>query len=71
MKKSAQNVVKTSISGTPSKGKIAKLVEYENENKVINSVISAIIYEQSPGISFEKILQQVRKIPTGKKRKLF
>ena len=45
MKKSAQNVAKTSISGTPSKGKIAKLVEYENENKVINSVISAIIYE--------------------------
>ena len=56
VKKSAQNVAKTSISGTPSKGKIAKLVEYENENKVINSVISAIIYEQSPGISFEKIL---------------
>lgn len=70
VKKSAQNVAKTSISGTPSKGKIAKLVEYENENKVINSVISAIIYEQSPGISFEKILQQVRKIPTGKKKKI-
>ena len=63
-------MAKTSISGTPSKGKIAKLVEYENENKVINSVISAIIYEQSPGISFEKILQQVRKIPTVKKKKI-
>ena len=70
VKKSAQNVAKTSISGTPSKGKIAKLVEYENENKVINSVISAIIYEQSPGISFEKILQQVRNISTGKKKKI-
>ena len=29
--------------------------------KVINSVISAIIYEQSPGISFEKILQSSKK----------
>ena len=50
IKKSAQNIAKTSISGTPINGKTVKLVESENEIKVINSVISAIIYEQSPGI---------------------
>jgi hypothetical protein len=70
IKKSAQNVTKTSISGTPMRGKIVKLVEIESENKVINSVISAIIYEQSPGISFEKILQQIRKMSIAKKKKI-
>ena len=70
IKKSGQNIVKTSISGTPIKGKSVKLVESENEIKVINSVISAIIYEQSPGILFDKILQQVKKIPTNRKKKI-
>ena len=70
IKKSAQNIAKTSISGTPINGKSVKLVESENEIKVINSVISAIIYEQSPGIVFEKILQQVKKIPMNRKRKI-
>ena len=70
IKKSAQNITKTSISGTPIQGKVVKLVETENEFKVINSVISAIIYEQSPGISFEKILNQVKKMPENRKRKI-
>ena len=70
VKKSAQKIAKTSISGTPSKGKVVKLVENDSESKVINSVISAIIYEQSPGILFEKILQQVKKIPINRKKKI-
>ena len=70
IKKSAQNVTKTSISGTPKRGKIIKLVEIENEQKAINSIISAIIYEQSTGISFAKILQQVRKMSISKKEKI-
>jgi len=70
IKKSAQNVVKSSISGTPNRGKVVKLVEIENEERAINSVISAIIYEQSPGISFEKILQQVKKMYANKKKKI-
>ena len=62
IKKSAQNTTKTSISGTPTKGKIVKLAESESEEKAINSVISAIIYEQSQGMSFDHILKQVRKM---------
>ena len=49
---------------------MVKLVESENEIKVVNSVISAIIYEQSPGISFEKVLQQIRKMGMTKKKKI-
>jgi len=70
IKKSAQNLRKTSISGTPMKGKIARLVENESEQSAINSIISAIIYEQSQGMSFEKILQQVRKMSMSKKKKI-
>ena len=70
IKKSAQNTTKTSISGTPTKGKIVKLAESESEEKAINSVISAIIYEQSQGMSFDHILKQVRKMSKIKKKKI-
>ena len=70
VKKSAQNIVKTSISGTPVQGKMVKLAESESETKAVNSVISAIIYEQSPGISFERILRRVKKISTNRKKKI-
>ena len=70
IKQSAQNLTKTSISGTPVRGKIVRLVEIQAETKVINSVISAIIYEQSPGISFKKILQEVKKMPESRKKKI-
>ena len=70
IKKSAQNVTKTSISGTPKKGNIVKLVEVETEAKAINSVITSLIYEQSPGISFDVILQHVKRLSSSKKKKI-
>ena len=42
----------------------------ETESKAIESVISAIIYEQSSGISFEKILQYVKKMPQITRKKI-
>ena len=70
IKKSAQNTTKTSISGTPKKGNAVKLVEVDSESKAINSVITALIYEQSPGISFERILSQVKKFSALKKKRI-
>jgi thymidylate synthase ThyX len=70
IKKSAQNITKISHLGTAKKGSLVKLVEVETESKAINSVISAIIYEQSPGISFKKILQYVKKLPDKSKKKI-
>jgi len=70
IKKSAQNVTKTSISGIAKKGNTVKLVEVDTEAKAINSVITSLIYEQSPGISFDKILQQVKKMNMLKKKKI-
>ena len=70
IKKSAQNTTKTTISGTPKRGNRVKLVENENEQKALNSVISAIIYEQSQGISFDEILKEVKKMNVLKKKKI-
>ena len=52
------------------KGSLVKLVEVETESKAMESVISAIIYEQSSGISFEKILQYVKKMSESRKKKI-
>jgi len=70
IKKSAQNVTKASRLGVAKKGNLVKLAEVETESKAINSVISAIIYEQSSGISFEKILQYIKKMPEISKKKI-
>ena len=70
IKKSAQNVTKVAHLGVAKKGNLVKLAEVETELKAINSVISAIIYEQSSGISFTKILQYVKKMPDMPKKKI-
>ena len=70
IKKSAQNTTKISISGMPKKGNMVNLAEVETESKAINSVITALIYEQSPGILFDTILRQVKKLSMLKKKKI-
>ena len=70
IKKSAQNTTKISISGMPKKGNMVNLAEGETESKAINSVITALIYEQSPGILFDTILRQVKKLSMLKKKKI-
>jgi thymidylate synthase ThyX len=70
IKKTAQNVTKASQLGVAKKGSLVKLVEGETESKAMESIISAIIYEQSSGISFEKILQYVKKMPQISRKKI-
>tara|TARA_B100000686_G_C16777106_1_gene969256 strand:+ start:824 stop:2431 length:1608 start_codon:yes stop_codon:yes gene_type:complete len=70
IKKSAQNTTKISISGIPKKGNTLKLVQVDTESRAINSIITGLIYEQSPGISFEVILRQVKKLSVLKKKKI-
>ena len=54
----------------PKKGNMVNLAEVETESKAINSVITALIYEQSPGILFDTILRQVKKLSMLKKKKI-
>ena len=70
IKKQAQNAAKSAISGTPRRGNIVRLVQAEIESKAVDSVVTALMYEQSPGISFEQILRQVKKLTMMKKKKI-
>ncbi len=70
IRKISKNTTKSSISGVPKKDKSVKLVEVGSEKKMIDSVISALIYEQSPGISFESIKKQVKSMNSSKKQKV-
>ena len=55
------------IKSKPKKGAITKLVDYESEKKSIDTIITSIMYEQSPSTSYRDILQQVRKWSKEKK----
>ena len=49
------------------KGTITKLTDYESEKQALDTIITCIMYEQSPSTSYQNIMQQVRKITTKRK----
>lgn len=49
-------------------GTSAALVDWEPESSALNKVISAAVYEQSPGMSYRDIIAQVKKMPQGEKK---
>ena len=58
------------IKSNPTTGTITKLADYESEKQALNTIITAIMYEQSPSTSYQNIMQQVKKIPIEKKIKI-
>jgi len=58
------------IQGKPILGNRVKLVEFEPETRSINSIVTALIYEQSPSISFKQIFKNVKKIDKKSKIKI-
>ncbi|MDI1496131.1 MAG: thymidylate synthase ThyX [Cenarchaeum symbiont of Oopsacas minuta] len=60
-------LAKKHVQKTRSVGWRAKLVECEAEDKVLNSVIAAILYQGSPSESLEHILSTVKNMPADKK----
>ncbi|CUR51495.1 Thymidylate synthase complementing protein ThyX [Nitrosotalea devaniterrae] len=49
---------------------LADLVDYEQEKKAEEKIISAVLYEQSNGMSYREILGQVKKIKSSKRKKI-
>ncbi|MGI0018363.1 MAG: FAD-dependent thymidylate synthase [Nitrosotalea sp.] len=49
---------------------LADLVDYEPEKKAEEKIISAMLYEQSNGMSYREILGQVKKIKSQKRKKI-
>ena len=55
------------IKSNPIKGAFTKLVDFESEKTSIDKIITSIMYEQSPSVSYQNILQQVKKISKQEK----
>jgi len=68
IKKISYRASRNTVHGKPILGNSVKLVEFEPELRSINSVITALFFEQSPSISFEQILKNVKKM--SKKSKI-
>ncbi|MGI0059057.1 MAG: FAD-dependent thymidylate synthase [Nitrosotalea sp.] len=50
--------------------RLADLVDWQEEKKAEEKIISAILYEQSGGASYREILKQVKKIKTSERKKI-
>ena len=68
IKKISYKASRNTVHGKPIIGNSVKLVEFEPELRSMNSVITALFFEQSPSISFEQILKNVKKM--SKKSKI-
>ncbi len=77
IQKYLQEIQKTSLKftkkyahGDVPKQSITKLVDFEAESKAINKVVAGILYEQSSGISYQKILSNAKKMHKNKKNQI-
>ena len=68
--KISQKLSKKHVIGTPRRGNKVKLVECETESNSINKIITGLIYEHSPSISFSDIQKNVKKINLKEKTKI-
>ena len=67
IRKSSLKFTKKYAKSGMEKKAITKLVDFESETKGVDKIVSAILYEQSSGSSFQKILSDVKKMPKNKK----
>lgn len=70
IRKTTLKFTKKYVRGDSPKTSQTKLVDYEPESSAIDKVITAILYEQSLGIPYQKILVNVKKISLGKKNQM-
>jgi len=70
IKKISYKASRNNIRGKPILGNDVKLVEFEPELRSINSIITALIFEQSPSLSFGQIFKNVKKMSKKSKIKI-
>jgi len=70
IRKTSLKFTKKYAQGDMPKQSITKLVDFESESKAINKVVAGILYEQSSGISYKKILSNAKKMPKNKKNQI-
>jgi thymidylate synthase ThyX len=70
IRKTSLKFTKKYANGDAPKQSITKLVDFEAESKAINKIVAGILYEQSSGISYQKILSNAKKLPKNKKNQI-
>ncbi|MGV7226333.1 MAG: FAD-dependent thymidylate synthase [Nitrosopumilus sp.] len=70
VKNKSRSITAKEIKSNPKKGTSTKLVYSESEKNSIDTIITSIMYEQSPSTSYQEIQRQVRKISKDKKIKI-
>jgi len=70
IRKTSLKFTKKYAHGDAPKQSITKLVDFEAESKAINKVVAGILYEQSSGISYQKILSNAKKMHKNKKNQI-
>lgn len=68
IKKTASKLAKSHIKVRPAKSTHVKLVDYEQEKKALDKIVSALLYEQSTGTTYQEILSQVKKMNPATKK---
>ena len=58
----SKKLANSRVTGKPISGTSVKLVESESEMKSIDKIITALIFENSPSISFKQIQKNVKKM---------
>ena len=58
----SKKIANSRVTGKPILGNSVKLVEFDSEIKSIDKIITALIFENSPSISFEQIKKIVKKM---------
>ena len=68
--KISKKIANSRVSGSPISGSNVKLVGVDSEIKSMDKIITALIFENSPSISFEQIQKIVRKMNLKLKTKI-
>lgn len=67
LKKTSQKYAKSISKGTKTRNLVTKLVEFEPETKAVDKIVSALVFEQTGGASFQEILSNVKKMSPSSK----
>lgn len=71
LKKTSARLCKENLkNATEKKNSSVKLITYEKEKNAEEHIITAILYEQSPGLSYQSILSKVKKMTHTTRKKI-
>jgi len=70
LKKNSKQYVAKHVRVKSHQKFLVKLVNCEPEIKAMDKIITAVLYEESPGASYQQILSTVKKMPLGTKNQI-